>query len=91
MACRPSAARTTRADELGLTTQVGQVLLRIDPRYWRPAEVDTLLGDASRARAELCWAPSVSFEALVAEIVTHGRMTWRRPGASRWCATPASR
>jgi GDPmannose 4,6-dehydratase len=72
------AARTPRADELGLSAAVGQVLLRIDPRYWRPAEVDTLLGDASRARAELGWAPSVSFEALVTEMVTHDLAQARR-------------
>ena len=72
------AARNARADELGLTAQVGQVLLRIDPRYWRPAEVDTLLGDASRARAELGWTPSVSFEALVAEMVAHDLAQARR-------------
>ena len=72
------AARAARADELGLTAQVGQVLLRIDPRYWRPAEVDTLLGDASRARAELGWTPSVSFEVLVAEMVAHDLAQARR-------------
>lgn len=72
------AARNARADELGLTAQVGQVLLRIDPRYWRPAEVDTLLGDASRARAELGWAPSVSFEVLVTEMVAHDLAQARR-------------
>ena len=72
------AGRTARADEWGITAQVGQVLLRIDPRYWRPAEVDTLLGDASLARAELGWAPSVSFEALVTEMVAHDLAQARR-------------
>ena len=72
------AARTPRAEALGLSAAVGQVLLRIDPRYWRPAEVDTLLGDASRARAELGWAPSVSFEALVTEMVAHDLAQARR-------------
>jgi GDPmannose 4,6-dehydratase len=72
------AARTPRAEALGLSAAVGQVLLRIDPRYWRPAEVDTLLGDASRARAELGWAPSVSFEALVTEMVVHDLAQARR-------------
>ncbi|MDZ7811979.1 MAG: GDP-mannose 4,6-dehydratase [Ideonella sp.] len=71
-------ARAPRADELGLSAGVGQVLLRIDPRYWRPAEVDTLLGDASRARAELGWAPTVGFEALVAEMVVHDLVQARR-------------
>ncbi len=41
----------------------------IDPRYYRPAEVELLLGDASKAREQLGWEPSVSFEALVTEMV----------------------
>ena len=41
----------------------------IDPRYFRPAEVDTLLGDASKARQKLGWEPQISFEELVAEMV----------------------
>jgi GDPmannose 4,6-dehydratase len=45
--------------------------VRIDPRYYRPAEVDHLLGDASKARARLGWAPGVSFEALVRMMVAH--------------------
>lgn len=85
------AARTARADELGLTAQVGQVLLRIDPRYWRPAEVDTLLGDASRARAELGWAPTVSFEALVAEMVAHDLAQARREQVVRDAGFTVSR
>jgi GDPmannose 4,6-dehydratase len=48
---------------------VGDVLVRIDPRYYRPAEVDTLLGDASRARKELGWAPKIPFEDMVEEMV----------------------
>ncbi len=45
--------------------------VRIDPRYYRPAEVDHLLGDASKARARLGWAPTVSFEELVRMMVAH--------------------
>jgi GDPmannose 4,6-dehydratase len=43
--------------------------VRIDPRYHRPTEVDTLLGDASKARRDLGWSPEVSFEELVREMV----------------------
>ena len=43
--------------------------MAVDPRYFRPAEVDTLVGDASKARAKLSWEPKVSFRELVAEMV----------------------
>ena len=46
----------------------GDTVVRVDARYFRPAEVETLLGDASRARAELGWTPEVTFEALVREM-----------------------
>ena len=45
--------------------------VRIDPRYFRPAEVDYLLGDSSKARASLGWAPKCSFDALVERMVNH--------------------
>jgi len=57
------------ADEVGVNRKTGQTVVRIDPRYLRPAEVDTLLGDASKARAELGWAPRIGFEELVREMV----------------------
>lgn len=47
--------------------------MRIDSRYFRPAEVDTLLGDASQARRELGWEPTGSFDDLVAEMVAADR------------------
>jgi GDPmannose 4,6-dehydratase len=43
--------------------------VRIDPRYFRPSEVDTLLGDPSKAKAKLGWTPKTSFGALVAEMM----------------------
>jgi GDPmannose 4,6-dehydratase len=49
--------------------QPGRTIVRIDRRYFRPAEVDTLLGDAAKARTRLGWAPEVSFPELVAEMV----------------------
>jgi len=48
----------------------GEVVIAVDPRYFRPTEVETLLGDASRARAELGWAPATSFEELIREMIT---------------------
>lgn len=56
-------------DEIGRCTQTGRTLVRVDPRYFRPAEVELLLGDATRARTELGWEPQTSFEALVEEMV----------------------
>jgi GDPmannose 4,6-dehydratase len=47
----------------------GQTIVRIDRRYFRPAEVDTLLGDATRAKARLGWTPEIPFADLVAEMV----------------------
>jgi GDPmannose 4,6-dehydratase len=46
------------------------VIVAVDPRYFRPAEVETLLGDASKAHRELGWKPRVSFAELVSEMVT---------------------
>jgi len=47
----------------------GRRVVAVDPRYFRPTEVDTLLGDASKARAKLGWAPKIGFAELVAEMV----------------------
>jgi len=47
----------------------GQTVVRVDPRYYRPAEVDTLLGDAGKAKRKLGWKPKIGFGELVAEMV----------------------
>ena len=57
-------------DETGVDADSGQIVIRVDPRYFRPTEVQTLLGDASRARAKLGWKPEISFEEMVAEMVS---------------------
>ena len=49
--------------------KVGAVVVKIDPRYYRPAEVETLLGDASKARQKLGWTPEISVEEMCAEMV----------------------
>ena len=49
--------------------QVGDVIVRVDPRYFRPTEVETLLGDATRARTELGWQPEISAKAMCREMV----------------------
>ncbi|ACD95209.1 GDP-mannose 4,6-dehydratase [Trichlorobacter lovleyi] len=55
-------------DETG-TDQSGRVIVRVDPRYFRPTEVETLLGDPGKAREKLGWTPKISFKELVAEMV----------------------
>ncbi|BDT58201.1 GDP-mannose 4,6-dehydratase [Massilia varians] len=57
---------------------VGQPIVAVDPQYFRPTEVETLLGDPSRARECLGWIPSTSFEAMVQEMVAHDLDTARR-------------
>jgi GDPmannose 4,6-dehydratase len=49
----------------------GQVIVRVDPRYFRPAEVETLLGDASDARKRLGWTPEISLDQMIDEMVEH--------------------
>ena len=61
------------AKEVGLDAKTGKDIVRIDPRYFRPTEVDELLGDASKARAQLGWKPKVTFAELVAEMVESDR------------------
>jgi len=56
-------------DELGIDERSGQVLVKIDPRYFRPTEVDKLLGDYTKARVKLGWVPTVRFAELVKEMV----------------------
>lgn len=54
-------------DEVGRDGE-GRVIVRVDPRYFRPAEVETLLGDAAKARDKLGWTPSTPFDELVREM-----------------------
>ena len=51
--------------------RVGQAIIAVDPKYFRPAEVETLLGDPSRARDKLGWVPRITFEEMVQEMVAH--------------------
>lgn len=73
-------------DEIGRDNRTGQVLVKIDPRYYRPTEVDLLLGDPTKARTKLGWRHTVSFRELVSEMVAedlarHDRDAWRRDPA----------
>ena len=58
-------------DEVGLDSRTGDVLVRIDPIYYRPTEVDLLLGDPSKAKQQLGWTHKVSFDSLVEEMVQY--------------------
>lgn len=79
-------------DELGIVDQItsevvtercpalrpGMVFLRIDPRYFRPTEVETLLGDSSKAREKLGWSPGITLSEMVAEMVESDLLDARR-------------
>jgi len=56
-------------DEVGKDSKTGKILVQIDPRYFRPTEVDFLLGDPSKAREKLGWKPEVSFKKMVQMMV----------------------
>jgi GDPmannose 4,6-dehydratase len=61
--------RGSGVDEKGLDARSGRILVEVDPRYFRPSEVDLLVGDSTKAREKLSWRHKVSFDALVAEMV----------------------
>ena len=66
---KPIAWEGTGLEEIGRDSESGNVLVRIDPRYFRPTEVDLLIGDASKARQKLGWTPTTTFDELVSEMV----------------------
>jgi GDPmannose 4,6-dehydratase len=70
---RPIEWRGKGADEIGRCIQTGETLVAIDPKYYRPTEVDLLLGDPAKAREKLGWRHRISFDSLVAEMVEADR------------------
>ena len=60
----------TGVDEKGIDAASGKVIVEVDPRYFRPAEVELLIGDATRAREELGWMPQYDLQSLVKEMMT---------------------
>ncbi|GAG36270.1 unnamed protein product, partial [marine sediment metagenome] len=56
-------------DQKGIDCNNNRCLIEVDPRYFRPTEVETLLGDAAKARDKLGWRPEISFKSLVKEMV----------------------
>jgi GDPmannose 4,6-dehydratase len=60
-------------EETGTRLDTGEIVVRIDPRYFRPSEVETLLGDPTRAREKLGWTPTTTLEELIEEMVNNDR------------------
>lgn len=60
-------------EEFGFDLNTGKTVVKVNPKYFRPAEVETLLGDATKAREVLGWEPKYDFEALVEEMVLNGQ------------------
>jgi GDPmannose 4,6-dehydratase len=54
-----------------MTTRVGDIIVRVDPGYYRPAEVQNLLGDASNAKTKLGWEPQISLDQMIVEMIAH--------------------
>jgi GDPmannose 4,6-dehydratase len=60
-------------DEVGYDTYSGNQVIQVNPKYFRPAEVETLLGDASKAKEKLGWKPKTSFKQLVEDMCVYGQ------------------
>lgn len=58
--------------------EVGDVIVRVDPRYFRPAEVETLLGDPTKAKEKLGWTPEITVQEMCAEMVAEDLKVARR-------------
>jgi GDPmannose 4,6-dehydratase len=65
-------------DEVGRESETGEILVRINPKFYRPAEVEILLGDPSKAKRELGWQPAISFDQLVERMVQSDRMNYEK-------------
>ena len=65
-------------EEVGVRSDTGEIVVRIDPRYFRPAEVETLLGDPSLAREKLGWTPTTTLEEMVCEMIDHDQEEARK-------------
>ena len=68
-------------EETGIDRRSGRILIRVDPAYFRPTEVDLLIGDASKAKAKLGWTPKTTFAQLVKEMVASDLATARKEAA----------
>merc|ERR1712050_507744 len=71
MVGRPITWRGSGIEEEGVDIKTGQVLVQVSPKYFRPTEVETLLGDPKKAREELGWTPEIPFKELVHEMLEY--------------------
>jgi GDPmannose 4,6-dehydratase len=60
-------------DEIGIDKNTGRVVIKVDDKYFRPAEVESLLGDATKAKEQLGWEPKISFNELVEDMCIYGQ------------------
>ena len=60
-------------DEIGIDKNTGRVVIKVDDKYFRPAEVESLLGDATKAKEQLGWEPKISFDELVEDMCIYGQ------------------
>jgi GDPmannose 4,6-dehydratase len=60
-------------DEIGIDKNTKKIIIKVNPKYFRPAEVETLLGDSSKARKNLGWEPKISFEQLIEDMCIYGQ------------------
>ena len=60
-------------DEIGMDKKTKKTIVKVDSKYFRPSEVDTLLGDSTKARTELGWTPKISFKELVEDMCKNGK------------------
>ena len=73
-----TATVTAVTSDRAASVKPGDVIMRIDPRYFRPAEVDTLRGDPTKAQAQLGWSPQITAQQMCAEMVAEDLQTARR-------------
>ena len=73
-----TATVTKVTSDRAASVKPGDVIMRIDPRYFRPAEVDTLLGDPTKAQAQLGWSPQITAQQMCAEMIAEDLQTARR-------------
>ena len=60
-------------DEFGYDLSTSKTVIEVNPRYFRPAEVESLLGDATKAKEKLGWEPKITFDELIEDMVLYGQ------------------